>query len=726
MITFQNPAILMLSLLVVFAGYRAIKLRGLKRKVGVLNVFVALTLVFAAAGPEIDISQQENLRPSVTVIQDSSESSSLIKDWQSDIDESNLNVRTVNSDSESFEAQMRSLVEENETYLFVSDLQFDSDLPQYFVDNNVSMNLLTPEMEEEHAVSIAGPDQTVIGAENRFKVDLSSTEEPVDVEAGIGNKTLKSGEPPLELDLSFDEQGYQNIWAEIDTEDEFSENNEYFKTVRVMEKPSVASIGENSGLEEELNEFYKIDSFQSLPEDLEEYDAVILKQQQDSQQLRDYLVDGGGLMYTGGEYSSEYLPVRSVEREESTDAPMIILTLDISIGTEESGASKASKQIAYSLVEGLPENSRVGVVAYNRYAYDVIEPTLLASGREEVQSRISRLEPEGPTFHNNGLRAADSMISRNQGEGNTVLITDGKISTLAERNNVERQSQIEANTISSRLITVGVGDTYPEEIAEEDRDFLKDLAERSDGGFYVDGRSAGSLNLTFDAGGGSSQTQPLVVTDSTHFITDGYRPNATVFDIDDVEPTPASRGLVSTANGRPVLTTGRYGLGRIAAFSADNQNLESLMDQDPSLVGRTMSWSSGPLERDLWIEGSRIGDDFQVVSRERIEGFSRQSDERFTRKISPNETGFQQKYNANYSVNYRPEIEEVGYNERSFSSFTNNGNVYSTEEVGGFFDSIGTETVESTHSMSLTPYFVGLGLMFYLGFVGLRKRNGLV
>ena len=725
MITFQTPAILLLSILVVFAGYRALSLTGLKRTVGILNVIVALTLVFAAAGPEIDVSQQENLRPSVTVIQDSSESSSLINDWQSELDQSNLNVRTVNSDSESFEAQMRSTVEENESYLFVSDLRFDSDLPQYFVDNNVSMNLMTPEMSEENAVSIEGPDQTVIGAENRFTVDVSSTEEPVDVEAGVGNETLESGEPPLELDLSFDEQGYQNIWAEIDSQDEFSENNEYFKTVRVMEKPSVASIGESSGLEEELDEFYEIDSFENLPENLEEYDAVILKEQQDSQELRDYLVDGGGLMYTGGEYSSEYLPVRSVDRDESTDAPMIILTLDISIGTEESGAAKASKQIAYSLVEGLPENSRVGVVAYNRYSYDVIEPTLLASGREEVQSRISRLEPEGPTFHNNGLRAADSMISRNQGEGNTVLITDGKISTLAERNNVERESQIEADTLSGRLIAVGVGDTYPEEIAEEDREFLKDLAERTEGGFYVDGRSAGSLNLTFDAGGGSRQTQPLVVTDSTHFITEGYRPNATVFDIDDVEPTPASRSLVSTASGRPVLTTGRYGLGRIAAFSADNQNLESLMDQDPSLVGRTMSWSSGPLERDIWVEGSRIGDDFRVVSRERVDGFSRQSDERFTQEIKPNETGFHEKYNTSYSVNYRPEIEEIGYNERKFSSFTNNGNVYSTEEIGVFFDSIGTESVESTQSVSLTPYLVGLALMFYLGFVGLRKRNGL-
>lgn len=726
MITFQTPELLVLSILIIYGGYKAVQMTGLKRNVGLLNVAVALLLLFAVAGPEVTVSQEDELRPSVTVIQDVSESSTLINEWASESDFANLNVRNVDSDSDSFEAQVESIVEEDERYLFVSDLQFESDLPQYFVENNVSMNLLTPEIDEEHAVRIEGPGQTVIGAENRFNIEVSSSaSESVNVEAGIGNETLESGEPPLELDLSFDEEGYQEIWAEIEVEDQFSENNEYYKTVKVMEKPMVASIGQSSGLEDELESFYSIDSFENLPSNLEEYEAVIMKQEEDSKQLRDFLVDGGGLMYTGNEYEMDYLPVEPAERPEETDAPLIVFAIDISVGTEESGAAEAGKQIAYSLVESLPDNARVGVVAYNRYAYDVVEPGLLASERSEIQERISRLQPEGPTFHNYGLRAADSMISRNEGEGNVVMIADGKISTLAERNNVERESELEANTLSGRLITIGVGDRFPREIEEEDREFLKDLAERTEGGFYVDGHSANNLELTFDAGGGADEMQPLVVSNSNHFITDGYRPNASVFEVDGVEPRPAADELVSTANGEPVLVSGRYGLGRITAFSADNSDLESLMDQDPSLVGRSLSWSSGPLEKDIWVEGSRVGDDFQVVSREPLEGFSRESDERYINSIEPDETGFYSEYNTSYSVNYRPEIERVGYNEEEFSRFTNNGNIYSEENLDVFLEGLDEEPVESQESMELTSYLVALAVLIYLGFIGIRKRNGL-
>ncbi len=154
MITFQTPELLILSLLVIYGGYKAVQMTGLKRHVGLLNVAVALLLLLAVSGPEITVSQEDELRPSVTVIQDVSESSTLINDWESESDFANLNVRNVDSDSDSFEAQVESIVEEDERYLFVSDLQFESDLPQYFVENNVSMNLLTPEIDEEHAVRI--------------------------------------------------------------------------------------------------------------------------------------------------------------------------------------------------------------------------------------------------------------------------------------------------------------------------------------------------------------------------------------------------------------------------------------------------------------------------------------------------------------------------------------------------------------------------------------------
>ena len=727
MIVFQTPEILVLMPFVAFLGWKAYKMTGLNRRIGFLNILTAIILVFAAAGPQIALTQEENLQPSITVIEDNSESSKLIGEWRSNTDLSNLQVRTVNSDSESFEAQVRSITESNEEYLFVSDLQFESDLPEYFRGNNVSMNLLTPEMKEEHSVEIKGPDQTVIGAENQYKVNLqSSNDEVPDVEVLLNNQTIETGQAPLEFDLSFEEEGIEKIKAKIDSGDEYQANNEYFKAVKVKEKPQVASIGQRSGLEEDFSDFYEIESYQSLPTNLEDYQALILKESADSEDLRDYLIDGGGVMYTGSDYSDDYLPVAPAEKDEKTDAPMIVFAIDISVGTEESGASKSAKQIAYQLVEGLPDNSRVGVVAYNRYSYDVIEPTLLASGRSAVQTKIAQLQPEGPTFHNYGLRASEAMIARNQGEGNVVMITDGKISTLAERSNVKRESEIEANTLSGRLITIGVGEDFPAEIDEEDRNFLKDLAERTEGGFYVDGNSAGELGLTFDAGGGASQFQPLVVSDSNHFITEGYRPNGTVFEVDGSRPRNAASQLVSTARGDPVLTTTRYGLGRVAAFTADNQNLESLMEKDPALVGRTMSWVSGPLEEDLWVEGSSIGDEFSVISTENLPGYSRESNERYVKELNPEGTGFREVENLTYSVNYRPEIRDVGYNEEKFARFTNNGNVYSEENIDVLFSEAEMETTENTEKLDLTQYLVGLALLCYLGFVGLRKRNGLV
>jgi len=726
MISFQNPEILLLLLLIGFLTWKAYKLNGFKRKVGFINISVAFLLVLAAAGPQISFNQEEDLRPSITVIEDASESSSLIEDWERSADSADLNVRTVNSDSNNFEAQMRSLTDSGEEYLFVSDLQFDSELPQYFSQNNVSMNLLTPEIRDEASVRIEGPDQTVIGAENSFTVEVESSNDlSPEAELRLGNTTVESGETPLEADLSFEEEGIKELSAEIDSQDEFEENNKYYKTVRVLEKPEVASIGPESGLEDEFSNFYDVNSYDNLPNEIENYQSVIMKESADSQNLRDYLVDGGGLMYTGSDYSIDYLPVAPSDKDDQTDAPLIIFAIDISVGTEESGASESSKQIAYQLVEGLPDNSRVGVVAYNRYAYDIVEPKLLASDRELVQSRISQLQPEGPTFHNYGLRAADSMISRNEGNGNVVMLADGKISTLAERSNVRQESEIEASTLSGRLITIGVGDQFPREIEEEDKEFLKNLAERTEGGFYLDGHSAGDLTLTFDAGGGSSEMQPLVVSDSNHFITEGYSPNASVFEVDGSRPRISASQLVSTASGEPVLTSTRYGLGRVAAFTADNQDLEALMDQDPALVGRTMSWVSGPLERDIWVEGSRIGDDFRVISTNRVPGFSRQSNDRYTQQITPEGTGFHEAENMSYSVNYRPEIENVGYNEEMFSSFTHQGNVYDEENVNVLFEDMDYEVVETSEERDLTPYLVGLALLMYLGFVGLRKRNGL-
>lgn len=742
MISFQNPQILVILIFMLVPVIKAFRLNGLKQKIGFLNVFTAFILVIAASGPVLTMESMEDPRPSVTVIEDSSESSQLIQEIDFESENVNLERRTVNSDAENFESQMKNAVETGGKYLFVSDLNFDTDLPSYFAEENVSMNLLRADMVSESSVRIEGPSETVIGAENRYTVYTESTEgEDPEIEVSLNNQTIETGESPLQLNLSFEQKGYQELSAEISSSDRYPTNNEFYKAINVQEKPEIASIGANSGLEDQFSEFYQIDSYDSIPSNLENYQAVIMKQGQDSQQLRSYLEQGGGLMYTGGDYSLEYLPVRSAERSENTDAPLVVILMDISQSTgcqseeEETtictyegdeAATPLSVIVGSEIIEGLPANARVSLVPYAEWPHytQLNDPRLLGSSKDQILDDISRIRPENePTYHEQGLRRAGSILSDYSGQGNVVMITNGRIPVIAGERSREA-AQNEASTLDSRLITVGVAEQFaPPE--EEDEEFLQGLAERTEGGFYIDAQSTDTLNFTFEAGGGSGEVQPLVVSNSNHFITSNYEPQARLSEIDGTETRPVGNQLVSTSDGSPVLSTTRYGLGRVAAFSADNSDLDTLMDQDPSLVGRTMSWTSGPIEKDLRVEGSRLGDEFRLISTEERQNFTRRSSQRFIRELNPSETGFQREENLTYSVNYRPEIEHVGYNEEKFTEFTVSGNVYEPGGLSEFYSDLEPEPERVEDNLDLRPYLLGLGVIAYLSFVGLRKRNGL-
>ncbi len=728
MIGFENPELMLLSLLLLPLIVRSLKFRPLKRIIAILTVLAAFSLITAAAGMGISAEETGSEVAELVLVEDQSMSSQLINKEDLEAEDVVFDRRTVNSDRENFDSQVENLLEPNETYLFVSDLQTDiNGIDQSFEEKNASVNLLREEMEEEHSIVIEGPDEAVIGAENSYTAQVSSTNGTTSMTVGKGEEVIYSGtEEEYEFDLTFDEPGYEQIWAEIEADDVYGENNEYFKTVKIREKPELLVIGGEGSLETELEEFYEIDYASTAPEYVEEYDTVLMKESQDNQELRNYLIEGGGLVYTGNDYNADYIPVNDAEMEEETDAATLIVLIDISVGAGEYGAAEAAKSISHELVDSLPSNTRLGVVAYNDYSYDVIDPVLLSEGREEAKDKISRLEPGGPTFHDRGMRGANSMIRNNDIEdGNIVMLTDGKISDLAERRNVARETQREVSRSSARLITVGVGEEFPRELEEEDREFLTDLAERTEGGFYVEGHSAEQLEFTFDAGDGAGEMNPLAITDSTHFITRGHTTEASIIDMDGSETKSGANELVETVEGQPFLTTWRYGTGRVAAFSGDNQDMEELMDQDPGLAGRTFSWTTGPMERDKWIEGETVRDDFRIYSREQEEGFVRQSEERYYNELSHNETGFYEESGVEYSVNYRPELQQLGYNEEVFSEFTVNGQVYQPNQIETLYEQLDTQEQTSDNRIDLRPYLLLAALVFYLSAVSIRKRKGL-
>lgn len=192
---------------------------------------------------------------------------------------------------------------------------------------------------------------------------------------------------------------------------------------------------------------------------------------------------------------------RIPDHMNESESPLLVITIDISIGTKESNALKQSKELSKELIDGLPDSTRVGFVAYNERAYDIMEPKLVGENRKLTKDKIDNLMAEGPGFHNYGLRGAKSMIDRNEGDGNIIMFSDGKISTLAEESNVRAESQIEANSIEGRLATVGVGTEYPRELEEEDEEFLQDLANRTNNGFYTKGTDLEPEKINFDSDG---------------------------------------------------------------------------------------------------------------------------------------------------------------------------------------------------------------------------------
>ena len=71
-------------------------------------------------------------------------------------------------------------------------------------------------------------------------------------------------------------------------------------------------------------------------------------------------------------------------------------------------------------------------------------------------------------------------------------------------------------------------------------------------------------------------TYSLFAYSPDHFITKNVNLTANITGYNDVTPKAGAERLVITStNGKPVLTTWRFGLGRVAALTTDNGEGES-------------------------------------------------------------------------------------------------------------------------------------------------------
>jgi len=733
MINFGRPEILILLIMNIPLIYHGINLGDKTKKYIVLSKIITFSIfVIALSSPFIETDQELREDDKIVVLEDQSFSNNILDDHDLDFDGVEVDRRVIASGNSSNlkEGVVRN-IEENESHLLVSDLQSDDDLDglsDKVVEKNSSLNLLKAETEDEVSVSIDGPESTVPGARNLYKVNIYSTLEDEVVEPSV---VYDGEEVPLEkedentwtFDKMFSDEGVEELKAEVEFDGYFESNKKYYKAVDVREKPEILVLGSENPLGGHLEDFYEVSYSEDIPSDIdEEYYTVIATEGFEETEVLEYVTEGNGLIYTG-EVNEEYniLPATPVEEEDSTDGAEIMLVIDASTsaGETEQGSIQEAISIAYGLVDNLPYNNEVGALVYTQEANLITEPEPLAYNRDELMDKISRIETEGNTFHHKGLRGVEEVM---EDEGNVIMISDGIIHPLGENVDTREKSLDIASRLDQQLITVGVGD-------RRDEDFLKELSSRGNG-FYLDSDDSGRLSFAFDAGGAEERTGELFVVDPNHFITRDFEVSAQALGYDSVEPKRGADLLVSSAEGDEFLTSWNYGLGRVAAFSGDDKYLSNIVDQEPGLITRTVSWAVGDTERhrDDWleIESGREGESIEVSSSEDLEGLNRESEDLYTGTIEADEPGFHEFNGKTYSFNYNSEIERIGYNEENKELIgSTGGEIYSVGDENRIVEELKSSSDRYvSDEKSLTKYLILAGLAVLLSEIGYRKFKG--
>ncbi|PSH00109.1 MAG: hypothetical protein BRC28_01205, partial [Nanohaloarchaea archaeon SW_4_43_9] len=143
------------------------------------------------------------------------------------------------------------------------------------------------------------------------------------------------------------------------------------------------------------------------------------------------------------------------------------------------------------------------------------------------------------------------------GEGNLMLISDGKITPLGDFYNDTRNSRELAEESEQKIISVMVGQ-------DPNEPFLTGIS-RLSGGYSIS--DVKSQEIQFQGGGASTKAVSLIKNNNNHFITREVSIDGSTSGFYGAEPKPGARQLVSGTNSEPFLTTWRYGTGRVTAFS---------------------------------------------------------------------------------------------------------------------------------------------------------------
>ena len=673
-------------------------------------------LMIALASPFVLESKSVPGNPRLTILVDNSSSMllynpgiayELYKKLEGSIP---VNIRTIASGEQSSIGNgILNNIEGDDNIMVISDGvnnegKLLGDIMLFASGINSSVSTLKMEaVKNDVGVTVDGPAELIKDTEGDFVVRVAVVGKnlPYTIQVTMDESTLileeqASTSKEFVFSRKFPEGEYHKLTAKllgIGNEDYFQNNNVFYKSIKIVPRPKVLYVSEKSSpLAQELNKIYELEVKNSLPSDLSGYMAVIFNDIAASKitpsmdKLTDYVSDGNGLLFVGGESSFDrggykgtlletLLPIKIGASEEQNKSDInVVVVIDISHGTEDYVA--VEKALALSVVDSLSEKNNVGAVAFNTQPYQIAEIKPLREHKKELKEKISRLKFDGQSFFNLGVEGGFRMLSKVGGSKNIIFISDGK-TTYQKLREDTLETVRNVNALGVKVFVVGVG-TDTDVQSSDNNLFLANMAALGEGTYY-NTNIENKLKVQFgdrDESKGEEFYNTLVPIDTTHFITLALDDmHATISGYNYAVPKPAARLLVTTNKNIPVLVVWRFGLGRVVTLTTDDGLKwagDLLNKKNSKLLTRSINWAIGDLGRkksyDVAIRDTVLGKptSVNVIAKEMPKSdeleFAKIDTNLYSAEHTPKEIGYKEMLGATFAVNYNDEYANLGIN----------------------------------------------------------------
>src|SRR5665648_2677 len=302
-IFFEQPIILLLSIPLLFFGYRAYQ-KYTDKMLIISRIVVLSLLVVALAGPFSVIPHVvTDSEPNVIVVSDETASMELFDNstasrvYDSIKKVTPSTMRSISGNTSSIGDSLVQFSQGGDNIVLVSDLNNNagSDLIDaiYFLSgiNSTVYAIDQKSVHDDVGVNVIGNKNVIVGTKSPFSVMVTQTADSVTyrLDVTVDNDALKpqsitqkESQILVPFDYTFDSTGTHTITAVISSididgsNDYYPENNVFYKSIQVVEKPKILLVsGVSSPLSQTLAKSYNV-GVSATPANLAAYDTVIL------------------------------------------------------------------------------------------------------------------------------------------------------------------------------------------------------------------------------------------------------------------------------------------------------------------------------------------------------------------------------------------------------------------------------------------------------------------